>query len=177
MASPIQSLLDRQSITEVLYLYCRACDRRDEVLLRACFHPDARHRHGGFAGLSSEFATMAIRIIGRAQVTKHVLTNVMIEVDGDRAWAESHYSAFHRFVDPETGRTEDNFSGGRYLDCFESRDGRWRIAERIGLLDYERFLPASERGAAQLPPEARSRRLGEDGLYEILGLERSRALP
>ena len=173
----LQALLDRQAITEILYLYCRACDRADEVLLRSLFHADSKHRHGGFDGLSQDFAGFAMKIIARARVTKHVLTNVSIELDGDVAFTESHYSAYHRTVNRETGAEEDNFSGGRYLDRFERRDGRWKIAARIGLVDYEKFQAPGERGAAQLPPAARSRRLGEDALYELLGLERSRRLP
>lgn len=173
----LQDLLDRQAITEILYLYCRACDRADEVLLRSLFHADSRHRHGGFDGLSQDFAGFAMKIIGKAKATKHVLTNVSIELDGDVAFAESHYSAYHRATNRDTGLEEDNFSGGRYLDRFERRNGGWKIAARVGLIDYEKFQAPTERGAAQLPPAARSRRLGEDALYELLGLERSRRLP
>jgi SnoaL-like domain len=177
VSAVLQHLLDRQAISEVLYLYCRACDRADEVLLRGCFHPDSTHRHGGFEGLSADFCGFTMKIIGRAKVTKHVLTNVSIEIDGDRAWSEAHYSAYHRTVRREDGTEEDNFSGGRYLDRFERREGRWRIAARIGLIDYERFQAPTDRGLAALPPAARSRRLNDDALYEVLGLERSRRLP
>lgn len=206
----LQALLDRQAITEILYLYCRACDRGDETLLRSLFHPDSTHRHGGFEGLSQDFAGFAMKIIGRSKVTKHLLTNVSIEFEGagasaraganargstsanagkgngggkgnssavDVACAESHYSAYHRAANRETGFDEDQFSGGRYLDRFERRDGQWKIAARIGLIDYEKFQAPAERAAAQLPPEARSRSFGEDALYELLGLERSRRLP
>lgn len=173
----LQALLDRQAITEILYLYCRACDRGDETLLRSLFHPNSTHRHGGFEGLSQDFAGFAMKIIGRSEVTKHLLTNVSIELDGDVAYAESHYSAYHRAANRETGLDEDQFSGGRYLDRFERRDGQWKIAARIGLIDYEKFQAPAERTAAQLPTSARSRRIGEDALYELLGLERSRRLP
>ena len=199
----LQTLLDRQAITEILYLYCRASDRGDETLMRSLFHPDSTHRHGGFEGLSQDFAGFAMKIIGRAKVTKHLLTNVSIELEGgsvgadagtgkgngngnddgkgngpgDVAYAESHYSAYHRAPNRETGLDEDQFSGGRYLDRFERRDGQWKIAARIGLIDYEKFQAPAERAAAQLPPSARSRRIGEDALYELLGLERSRRLP
>jgi hypothetical protein len=177
LSAALQGLLDRQAITEVLYQYCRACDRGDEVLLRSCFHPGSLHRHGGFEGLSDDFCTMAMRIIGTARVTKHVLTNVQIELDGDVAFSEAYYHAYHRVANRQTGADEDNFSGGRYLDRFERRAGKWRIAKRVGLLDFERFDAPTERGLAQLPATARSRRLPDDELYVVLGLEGARKLP
>jgi hypothetical protein len=168
LSPALQALLDRQAITEVLYLYCRACDRADEALMHSCFHPGSLHRHGGFNGTSADFVAMATKIIARARVTKHTLTNVLVELDGDRAFSESHYCAYHRLVAPGTGVEEDNFSGGRYLDRFERRDGRWRIVERLGLLDYERFEAPTERGFAKLPPTARSRRHPDDDVYALL---------
>jgi hypothetical protein len=173
MNAEVASLLGRQAITEALYRYCRACDRADEALMRSCFHPDATLRYGGFAGASSEFCTYALRIITRARVTKHLLANVLIELDGDVARSESSYFAYHRFVDSDSGSAEDNFSGGRYLDRFERRDGDWRIAERVGLLDFERFVPGAERGLALLPTSARTRRYPDDELYATLSAFRA----
>jgi hypothetical protein len=173
----LQGLLDRQAITEVLYQYCRACDRADEVLLRACFHPGSEHRHGGFEGLSADFCSMAMRIIGAAATTKHVLSNVQIELDGESAVTESYYHAYHRVTNRRTGLEEDNFSGGRYLDRFERREGHWRIVRRVGLIDFERFDATAERGLKQLPASARSHRLADDDLYVILGVDRARRLP
>ena len=168
MSLAVQGLLDRQAITEVLYRYCRGCDRADEALLRSCFHPGSRHAHGGFRGSSEDFCGFALGIIRRALRTKHVLTNVSIELDGDLASSEAHYSAYHRILNRETGLEEDNFSGGRYLDRLERREGRWAIVERVGLIDYETFEAAAERGMAALPPRALSRRWPDDELYEWL---------
>jgi hypothetical protein len=173
----LQQLLDRQAIADVLHAYARACDRADETLLRACFHPDSRHRHGGFEGLSADFCGFAMRIIRKARVTKHVLSNLTIELAGDRAFSEVHYWAYHRVVERETAAEWDNFSGGRYLDRFERRAGLWRIAERIGLMDYERFDAPADRALADLPPAARSGRAPDDALYQVLGADRARRLP
>jgi hypothetical protein len=172
----VQALLDRQAITEVLYHYCRACDRADEVLLRSCFHPGSQHRHGGFTGLSDNFCTMAMRIIGTATVTKHVLTNVQIELDANVAMTEAYYHAYHRTVNRHTGMEEDNFSGGRYLDRFERRDSRWRITQRVGLIDFERFDVPTDRGLQSLPIAARSRRWPDDELYQVLSVAQARRL-
>jgi len=163
--TPLEALLDKQAITEVLYRYARACDRADEALMRACFHPGSIHRHGRYEGTSAEFVTFAMKIIRTAKATKHVITNPLIEFDGDGALSECHYLAYHRIPNAESGAEEDNFSGGRYLDRFERRGGVWKIVERVGLLDFERFDPPAERNFAKLLPAQRSGRCPEDELY------------
>jgi ketosteroid isomerase-like protein len=45
MAPELQTLLDRQAISDVLISYCRAVDRADLDLLRSCYHPDAKLWH------------------------------------------------------------------------------------------------------------------------------------
>jgi SnoaL-like protein len=163
--TPLEALVAKQAITEVLYRYARACDRADESLMRGCFHPGSLHRHGRFQGTSTEFVTVAMKIIRTAQMTKHLITNPLIEFAGDAALSECHYLAYHRIRNAETDSGEDNFSGGRYLDRFERRGGEWKIVERVGLLDFERFDPPAERDFAKLLPMQRSRRFPEDDLY------------
>jgi hypothetical protein len=167
-ATALQSLLDKQAITEVLHQYARACDRADERLLRACFHPEATHKHGGFVGSSSDFCTLAMKIILGTKLEKHQVSNVLLELNGDVAIAESHYVAYHRQVNQRTGEEEDMFSGGRFVDRFERRDSEWRIAARVGLIDFERFEPVSERGFKQLTAAQKSQRQPDDALYQLL---------
>ncbi|MFO1377532.1 MAG: nuclear transport factor 2 family protein [Steroidobacteraceae bacterium] len=170
----LQGLLDRQAITDVLNRYARACDRADEVLLRSCFHADSRHRHGGFDGSSADFCAFAMKIILGTRLEKHLITNVMIELDGDLATTECHYLAYHRQPDAQTGADVDYFNGGRFIDRFERRAGEWRIAERLGLIDYEAFHPVTERGVARLLPSQRSQRVPDDPLYSLMPSLRNR---
>jgi hypothetical protein len=164
----LQVLLDKQSISEVLIRYARACDRADEQLLRSCFHPDSVHRHGRFNGTSADFVDFAMKIILGVKLEKHLMTNFLIEVDGDVAMSECHYTAYHRQPNKETGVDEDFFQGGRFIDRFERRNGEWRIASRIGLMDYERFEAVTERNIQKLPPSARSQRKPDDELYRLM---------
>ncbi len=59
--------------------------------------------------------------------TKHVITNVMIDVDGDRARAHSYGTVFQQTdvlpLQP--------IASGRYVDRFERVVGTWRFAERV----------------------------------------------
>lgn len=164
----LRELLDKQAITEVLYRYARACDRADAEIMGSCFHPDSSHRHGRFEGSSADFVLFAMKIIQGTKLERHQITNIMIEVDGDVALAESQYEAYHRQSDPETGEDEDYFQGGRFIDRFERRGGEWRIAARIGLVDFERVESVSERNIGRLPPIARSKRFPEDELYSLI---------
>jgi hypothetical protein len=166
----LRSLLDKQAITEVLYRYCRACDRADEAALRECFHPGSVHRHGGFSGTSADFITFAMKIISASKMTKHLLTNVLIELDVDVATSESHYFAYHRLAGKPPDAEVDNFSGGRYLDRFERRQGVWKMVERLGLLDFERFDPATDRNFYEKPRAQLSRAYPEDPLFTHFAL-------
>lgn len=170
----LRALLDRQAITDVLNRYARACDRADETLLRSCFHADSRHRHGVFDGSSADFCTFAMKIILGTRLEKHLITNVMIDLDGDTATSECHYLAYHRQPDAQTGGDVDYFNGGRFIDRFERRSGEWRIAERLGLIDYEAFHPVTERSVANLPPSQRSQRVPGDPLYRLMPSLRGR---
>jgi hypothetical protein len=160
--SGVDDLIDKQAIAELLYRYCRGCDRADEATLRSCFHADSRHRHGGFDGTSADFATLAMKIIRGVKRTKHLLTNVLIELKGDEAVSESHYFAYHRQVEPKSGMEYDYFTGGRYLDRFQRRAGEWKIAHRVGLIDFERREPADQ---GELPAAQMSQRFPDDELY------------
>jgi 3-phenylpropionate/cinnamic acid dioxygenase small subunit len=59
--------------------------------------------------------------------TKHVITNVVIDVDGDRAGARSYATVFQQTdvlpLQP--------IACGRYVDRFERVGGAWRFADRL----------------------------------------------
>ena len=59
--------------------------------------------------------------------TKHVTTNVAIEVDGDAATARSYYTVFQQTdvlpLQP--------IICGRYHDAFAKQDGAWRFTDRL----------------------------------------------
>ena len=54
--SKIQEILDKESIRELVYTYCRAADRHDNKLMRSLYHEDAYDDHGSFfKGKAMEF--------------------------------------------------------------------------------------------------------------------------
>lgn len=137
-------------IRQVLYRYCRGVDRGDAALLKSVYHPEAIDIHGSWEGPGEEFAERIVRSLDEPHgASQHHLTNVLIELDGDRAAVESYFIAFHPY-DPADGDTEKiAFVGGRYLDRFERRDDDWRIVHRQVVLDWSRADLGGEVWAAQ----------------------------
>ena len=164
----LDALRSRAEIAEVVMRYCRGFDRCDESVLRSCFHPDATHEHGAFKGLSADFCTQGLEAVRRVVLTHHQLGQVSIELDGERAWAESYFTSYHRFGEapPAGGKPhEDRIMGGRYVDRFERRDGVWRIAHRRGVNEWVRYEASDDRGFFVRPPTERGRRDRDDPVY------------
>lgn len=65
--------------------------------------------------------------------TKHVTTNLILEVDdkADRATARSYWTVFQAVE----GLSLQPILAGRYLDAFERHHGRWRFSERRFVVD------------------------------------------
>jgi hypothetical protein len=152
----VQELLDKQAITEVIYRYCRAIDRLDVELFKSVYHPDAYDDHGRTKGTGHEFAEHAIEVLQPPQRTQHNITNILIELDGDIAWAESYVIAVHHFLEPAQTVLE---VGARYVDRFERRAGVWRIANRVMVYEWSRELPVEREYAthALFEPARRDR--------------------
>jgi 3-phenylpropionate/cinnamic acid dioxygenase small subunit len=59
--------------------------------------------------------------------TKHVVTNVNIELDGDRASSRCYVTVFQQTDELPL----QPIASGRYIDRFERVDGDWRFADRL----------------------------------------------
>jgi 3-phenylpropionate/cinnamic acid dioxygenase small subunit len=132
-------------IMRTMNRYCRALDYGIEDEWLAVFTPDATYDTilpdgSYYVRLSTpdEFVAF-LEAYPRPPATyqKHVTLNPIIEVDADRATAESAFLFLTRAVDATTPQIT---AFGRYLDRFRNIDGVWRIAERI--CETEATVPA-----------------------------------
>lgn len=125
------TLDDHRNIQRQLAVYCIAVDRRDESLLRSVYHDDAYDDHAGeFAGPVDEFIPWVLTFLANDTFGFHQLGQSIIDIDGDRATAETYWTS-HRGIIDDDGGSRVVSSGGLYLDRFERRDDdRWRIAQR-----------------------------------------------
>jgi ketosteroid isomerase-like protein len=162
----LDALLARQQIADVIYRYARGIDRMDFDLVRSCYHPDAYDDHGAFAGSVDEFIAAAATFLQRWTATQHFMGNMLIEVDGATARAETYAVAYHRREDAQ-GNGKDDVMGIRYVDRFEKRQGEWKIAHRVVATEWRRVDPVSgARGRGEVGVWGRRDR--DDVLYWIL---------
>ncbi len=111
-ARKFNELIARQEIADVIYRYARGIDRLDFDLVRSCYHSDAYDDHGAFAGNVDEFIEAAGVFLQRWTATQHFMGNMLIEIDGDFARAETYAVAYHRLED-EHGNGKDDIMGIR----------------------------------------------------------------
>jgi len=138
LEAAVLRLQDRQAIHDCLMTYSRAVDRLDRELLLSVYHEDAVDDHGVFVGSPEEFADWVVEMHSVTHLShQHCIFNYTIDLEGEVA----HTEAYYMFVG--LNRTGNPFamSGGRYIDRFEKRSGRWAIAARVCVRDW---APLSE---------------------------------
>jgi len=144
VATPdLATLAAKQAITDVLHRYCRSMDRMDRELALSCWHPGGTDEHTPlFSGTGAEFVEWVWEVHRPMVLTRHVLSNILIEVDGDEAWSESYWNVQLRVE--RGGRLLDVYSGGRYTDHLRCIDGRWAFQHRRSVHDWDRVEPVGQ---------------------------------
>ncbi|MEM7000264.1 MAG: nuclear transport factor 2 family protein [Pseudomonadota bacterium] len=138
----LEELLAKQEITDLVGRYMRGLDRLDRDLLRSTFHDDATTDYGFFQGGPDAFVEMAYNALQDHLANHHMIGQVNIDVEGDTAFGEVYFQAFHRII--QDGEERDLFISGRYVDRYEKRDGAWKFAFRSEVNDWARNDPATD---------------------------------
>lgn len=139
----LDSIIDRHAITDLIYRYCRAVDRLDHALGYSVWHADGTADYGAevYQGSGHGFIDFVIGQHGQTLGHSHQVTNIILELDGDRAASESYHFAALRIA-----RGEQVFEitvRGRYIDRWSKRDGRWGIDHRITIRDFDDMRPVT----------------------------------
>ncbi len=142
------AIADRLAITDLIYRYCRAVDRLDAPLGYSIWHPDGTADYGEtvYQGSGRGFIDFVIGQHRQTLGCSHQVTNIILELDGDRAASESYHFAGLRIQ-----RGEQVFEitvRGRYIDRWSKRDGRWGIDHRLTIRDFDDMRPVTPLGAA-----------------------------
>lgn len=155
------------AIPRLLYRYCRALDRLDWGLLDTVFWPDAEVELGSiYRGDPAGFLPVAQGFMGSMATTRHCVSNVLVEVDGDRAAVEAYVDAWHRIETP--GGTRVLTVAARYISRAERRAGEWRLSAHAEVMDWGEDRAADAgwyEGNAELPKGRRDR---DDASYGVL---------
>ncbi|MFM8304932.1 MAG: nuclear transport factor 2 family protein [Actinomycetota bacterium] len=126
---------DWHAVETLVMTYAERIDRGDFAGVAALFeHATYRAEHGGHitsqAGAEAVLATftgLVRRFPDGTPRTKHVTTNLVVEVDGDTATARSYYTVFQQ----TDALALQAIIAGRYHDRFERVGGEWRFADRL----------------------------------------------
>lgn len=127
-----------RQITAIVFGYANALDTGDMETMAELFkHGQIRvdGREGGYVG--SEGVVGMFRDNNRwydgIPATKHVTTNLVIEVDDDGRHAASR--SYFTVLQQTDELPLQIVIAGRYHDRFERRDGRWVLTDRLEFCD------------------------------------------
>jgi len=167
----VRELKDRQDIHDCLVRYCRGVDRFDREMVRSAYHPDALDDHGDFVGGVEGFIDWAFDYHTRHQRrTMHSITTHSCELNADTAHTETYWN----FISVNQEAPHQTFSSGRYIDRLERRNGEWRIAARVCVingLDHQ-LDPQAQVGDLAFVPSTRDR--SDPSYMRPLTIDRSR---
>lgn len=124
---------DRLAIEDLLKRYCRAIDDGDWELLDTVFTPDALVDYtssGGIRGQYPEIRAWLAQVLPQFAVRQHMVTNLDIRLDGDRATSCASLYNPMGWKQPD-GSVRLFFVGGYYMDRLVRTPQGWRIVERI----------------------------------------------
>jgi len=132
----IQLLIHKAEIRDVLSRYCRGLDRMDKEMAYGVWHPGATAFYDGiYEGTGRGFIDWVWQAHAAMDRHSHQITNVLIEVQGDRATSEAYVTVVLWTLPDSYGRQKELVGRGRYLDRFARKSGRWAIEHRTHLLD------------------------------------------
>jgi hypothetical protein len=155
---------DRQAITDLIYRYCRSVDRLDIPLGHSIWHEGATADYGAdfYQGDGRGAIDHICEQHRRTLHHSHQVSNILIEVDDDRAGSESYATASLRAY-----RNEKLFQmtiWGRYVDRWSRRNGRWGLDHRLAIRDFDEI-----REVTALNNHNVGRRDRSDPSYGVLG--------
>lgn len=158
----LQQLEDKAALRELTTLYARAADRADRGLFDSLWTEDARVDQGAFSGAARDFAAVLLQPAGLERSFNSV-SNEYFDVDGDRARGEVYVITVSTWE--KGGSKTDTLIGGRYVDEYRKLGGKWKIARRTFVHEWNMSFPTTT--------------VWDEGLFGLIKLrgQRSKADP
>jgi hypothetical protein len=159
----LQALADHQAITDLIFRYCRSVDRLDVPLGHSIWHENGTADYGESfyqgdgPGVIDLICTQHSKLLHHS----HQVSNILIELDGDRAGSEAYVTAALRMRRDGTLLHMSVWS--RYIDRWSRRDGRWGLDERIAIRDFDEIREVTAMAAHDA-----GRRYQSDPSYRVL---------
>lgn len=138
----LRRLEDRDAIHQVFVDYGRYLDAGDLDRYASLFAEDAEVLLGPMGrakGRDNIRALMTKVLDGRVGTSYHIISSPAVQLDGDRAESEVMWTVIQRDREGKPKLT----SMGRHVDQLVREGGRWKIAQRRGLIDLPQRLDIS----------------------------------
>jgi SnoaL-like domain len=158
-----EQLADKQAIRDLIYTYCRAVDRIDVPLGHSIWHEDSvadygeAYYQGPGKGVIDHICASHAHLLSHS----HQVTNILIHLDGSSAGSEAYVSGTMRTE--REGKLLQIEVWARYIDQWETREGRWGLVHRQVVYDHE-----SIREVTPMGQPLRGRRDRTDPSYAVL---------
>jgi hypothetical protein len=150
LEAKLQEIVDRHEIWTLLLRFARGLDRMDREMVRSCYWDDAVEDHYTFIGTPDGFIDWTFAYMESSNsVQHHGITNHFCEIDGDDAQSETYYSFIGVNLEPP-----HVLSVGRYVDHFQRREGIWKNANRVTMVEKNFALDASPDDALLTHPQS-----------------------
>jgi hypothetical protein len=129
---PVQQLVERQAIVDVIHSYCRNVDLVNAAEVAECFTDDCSVDYGpGMGAVTRGKENVRERLglgLHRFASTSHHVSNIEVVFNSaESAHTITYLYAWHRFH----GEQPDAHLWAQYHDRFVRENGRWLIAERV----------------------------------------------
>src|SRR5437870_4736280 len=133
----MMSIEDRLAINDLFVRYTTALDAGDVETIVGCFTEDGSLESptvGAYSGRTAirEFAVRFARFREGGSQLRHVISNLAVKLDGNRATA----TCYLLNVITRNGKSE-LLAPGRYECRLEKIDGEWLFKHRLVILDHE----------------------------------------
>jgi hypothetical protein len=160
-------MTEHVAITDQIFRYCRAMDRMDHELGYSIWHQDGLADYGPevFQGTGRDFVDHVCVQHSHLLHHSHQMSNVIIEIDGDRAGSESYVTATLRMKRGDVLKQMTVWS--RYVDTWSKREGRWALDKRIAIRDFDEI-----RDVTAMYDHEVARRDRTDLSYTVLGADK-----
>jgi hypothetical protein len=158
------ALADRAQITDLIYRYCRAVDRLDVPLGHSIWHEDGWADYGPdvYQGAGKGVIDLICAQHRQTLHHSHQVSNILIQLNGDKAGSESYVTATLRV---SRGEQLTQISvWGRYVDQWSRRGGRWGLDKRVSVRDFDEI-----RAVTEMKRHAIGTRDHKDPSYIVLG--------
>jgi hypothetical protein len=143
-SADLRELADRQAIADLIYRYCRAVDRLDVPLGHSIWHEDGTADYGEdyYQGPGKGVIDLICKHHLGTLNHSHQVSNILIDLDGDRAGSEAYCTASLRVMQGETLMQVTVWA--RYIDRWSRRGGRWGLDRRLAVRDFDEIRPVTE---------------------------------